>query len=81
MSGTGLLLAIVIPALAIVGFGGWIGAAHFADRHPPKRHERPEPLKTEVRGGAFQATGGRQVMPRRDATPPEAERYESGEAD
>lgn len=70
MSGTALLLAIIIPLLAIAGLGTWIGIAFYAGSHPPTS-DTAAPLDHTVQGGTFQG-GGRQVMPRRDATPPEA---------
>jgi len=70
VSGTALLLAIIIPVLAVAGFGTWIGLAFYAGSHP-RGGSPPEHLKHTVQGGAFQGRG-RQLMPRRDATPPEA---------
>jgi hypothetical protein len=70
LSGTALLLAIIIPVLAVAGFGTWIGIAFYPGSHPRTGHPA-EPLKHTVQGGAFQGSG-RQLMPRRDATPPEA---------
>jgi hypothetical protein len=76
MSGPALYLAIIIPALATAGFGVWLGLAFHAGHHP-RCDGRVAPLAHTVQGGAFQG-GGRQVTPRRDATPPEAQDYQDG---
>ena len=73
MSGTALLLAIIIPVLVVAGFGIWIGISFYAGSHP-RTEGKAAPLDHTVQGGTFQG-GGRQVMPRRDATPPEAGDY------
>ncbi len=78
MSGSALLLAIIIPVLAVAGLGVWIGGVMHAD-HRSRRDQAadPGPLSHRVKGGAFRG-GGRQVMPRRDAVPPEARDYQAG---
>jgi hypothetical protein len=53
------------PVLAIAGFGVWIGAVHYADRHPRHQSKTGDGVDYTVHGGAFQGSG-RQVSPRRD---------------
>ena len=74
MSGS-LTGIILIPIVVILVLVVWLGAVYRAQRHP-RGGEAAAPLSHEVTGGGFQASGGRQVTPRRDATPPEAEDYE-----
>ena len=66
MSGT-LSAIITIPIVVAIALFSWVFAVLWANRHPRWAHhiahETP-PLRTEVRGGAFQAVeGGRQLMP------------------
>lgn len=75
MSGSTLSI-IIIPIVVVLALGAWIVAVHFAQRHPGNDKEVAPPA-TEVSGGAFEASGGRQAAPRRDATPAEARSYES----
>jgi hypothetical protein len=75
LSGSALALAFIIPVLAIAGFGVWIGVVYYAHAHS-SQDSTAAPLKHGVKGGAFRG-GGRQVMPRRDAVPPEALDYEN----
>jgi hypothetical protein len=66
-----VLAAIIIPIVALLALAGWLVAVYRADKNPqggrtgrgPRRH---------VAGGQFRSRGGRQLMPRRDETPPEA---------
>jgi hypothetical protein len=74
MSGSTIILGILIPLAVIAGFAVWIGNIHFFHRRP--RQKSTNPLKHTMQGGAFQATGGRQVAPRRDAVVPESLDYE-----
>lgn len=66
---------VVIPIVVAIALAVWIGMVLYANSHP--QSGRPEAPRHGVIGGRFRASGGRQVMPRRDATPPEAEKYES----
>lgn len=68
--------AIVIPIVVAIALAFWIFLVYRADRHPhaggqPDPGSRAGPQR-EVAGGAFRGSGGRQVMPRRDAVPAEA---------
>ncbi len=70
MSGSTIAF-VVIPVVVAVVLAVMIFSVYHAERHPPA----PQPGKHpghEVSGGAFDGQGGRQVMPRRDATPAEA---------
>jgi hypothetical protein len=71
------LAAIIIPAVALVALAVWISLVYRADRRPGSGRRVPR-VRREVSGGTFEASGGRQVMPRRDATPPEAAQFEQG---
>lgn len=71
-----VLAAIIIPVVAIVALGIWLGAVFRASRKPAG-NPAGTPLTRDVVGGAFKSSGGRQVAPRRDATPPEAHQYET----
>jgi hypothetical protein len=75
---TSTLAAIFIPVAVVIGLAGWLGAVYFARRHPDTKEHGPR-LRTTVSGGSFRASGGRQLMPRRDAVPPEAHDYEDGD--
>ncbi len=74
MSGS-IWAIIFIPVVVAIVLAVWISVVYYANRHPQSGH--PEKPRHKVTGGRFRARGGRQVMPRRDATPPEAEKYES----
>jgi hypothetical protein len=74
MSGSTLILGILIPVAVILGFAIWIGNMHYSHRRPPKNSAAP--LKHTTHGGAFQGSGGRQVAPHRDAVVPESLKYE-----
>jgi hypothetical protein len=74
MSGSTLILGILIPVAVILGFGIWYGNMHYFHRRP--RQDAAAPLKHTVQGGAFKASGGRQVSPSRDAVVPESLKYE-----
>jgi hypothetical protein len=69
------LAAIIIPIVALIALAFWIGLVYRADHHPGTGRRLPR-RRLEVNGGTFESSGGRQVMPRRDATPPEAAQYE-----
>jgi hypothetical protein len=70
------LSAIIVPVVALIALAVWISLVYRADGHPGTGRRVPR-LRREVSGGSFENTsGGRQVMPRRDATPPEAAQYE-----
>jgi hypothetical protein len=64
MSGS-MLAVIFIPIVVAIALAFWLVSVYRADRHPEsgpgKMPRRP------VIGGAFRASGGRQVTPRRDA--------------
>jgi hypothetical protein len=70
------LVAIIVPIVAIFAIAAWLGAVFHAKRHPANE-KKVAPLPHEVSGGAFQAESAGQRMPRRDATPPEARKYDS----
>jgi hypothetical protein len=69
------LAAVFIPVAVAIGLAIWISAVFYARRHPDSKRRGPR-LRTTVSGGSFRASGGRQVMPHRDAVPPEAHDYE-----
>lgn len=77
MSG-GVQAAVIIPIVVIIVLAIWLVLVYRAARRggeggePEMGNPRAVPRR-EVAGGAFRSTGGRQVMPRRDATPAEAE--------
>jgi len=62
MSGSHLSL-IVMPIVIALALAFWVSLVYYASTHPAwKHHGRPP--RTEVAGGAFQAThGGRQLEP------------------
>lgn len=66
MSGS-LSAIIAIPIVVVIALFTWIAAVLYANRHPRWAHhvaQQVQPLRTEVRGGAFEAVeGGRQLMP------------------
>ena len=62
------LAVIIIPAVIAVLLAGWLVAVFHADRHP-EPGDRSRPPDREVTGGIFRSVGGRQQMPRPDATP------------
>ncbi len=70
MSGS-LLAIILIPAVVLIVLAVWIYGVFYAERRP-EPGSRSQPPDHEVSGGIFRAHGGRQLMPRPDATPPEA---------
>jgi hypothetical protein len=71
------LAAIIIPVVALVALAVWISLVYRASRHPGNGRRVPR-IRRQVSGGMFEGSGGRQVMPRRDATPPEAAQFERG---
>ncbi|MGE5135958.1 MAG: hypothetical protein ACM32E_23990 [Gemmatimonadota bacterium] len=73
MSGS-LLAIIVIPIVVFLALFGWLAAVLYANRHPGGREPGARP-RWHVTGGAFQGDP-RQLMPHRDAVPPEAAAYE-----
>lgn len=78
MSGSTLAI-IIIPVVVVIALAAWVVAVYLAQRRPGN-DKKVAPPATEVSGGAFEVSGGRQVTPRRDATPQEARQYEgSGE--
>lgn len=73
MTGSSLAV-IVIPIVSFLALGVWLGAVMWASRAPSGKDHGLRP-RWDVAGGAFRGDP-RQVTPHRDATPPEAERYE-----
>jgi hypothetical protein len=65
MSAAATSLAILVPVLAIAGFGVWKGAVHYAGRQPRDQSKTGDGVDYTVHGGAFQGSG-RQVSSRRD---------------
>jgi hypothetical protein len=62
MSGSHVSL-FVMPIVIAVSLFSWIALVLYANAHPERGRHRID-LKTEVRGGSFQAIeGGRQLMP------------------
>ena len=76
MSGSALAV-IVIPVVVGIILAGWLYAVFHADRHPEPGNSNIPPDRA-VTGGIFRSSGGRQQMPRRDATPPEAAETPNG---
>jgi hypothetical protein len=64
MSGS-LLAVIFVPIVVAVVLGGWIFSVYHANRHSDSGSGKMP--RREVIGGTFRSSGGRQVMPRRDA--------------
>lgn len=70
--------AIIIPIVVVIVLAIWLVLVYRAAQRgghggePEMGNPRAVPRR-EVAGGAFRSTGGRQVMPRRDETPAEAE--------
>lgn len=61
MSGS-LLASVLVPVVVAIALACWIYAIYHADRHrDPGQGKMPS---RPVIGGAFRATGGRQVTPR-----------------
>lgn len=69
------LSLIIMPIVVVIALTVWIVSVLYADEHPGKK-EQTDHLRNSVSGGAFDADGGRQVMPHRDAVPPESRQYE-----
>ncbi len=68
---TGSTLAVIVIPIGVgIVLAAWLYAVFHADRHPEPGN-RGRPLYRNVSGGIFRASGGRQQMPRRDATPDE----------
>lgn len=63
-----VLAAIIVPIVVLIALAAWLAAVYRAQRHP--KAGSGSSLPYEVSGGAFRG-GGRQVMPRRDASPGE----------
>ena len=65
------LTAILIPIVIALALVAWLVMVYHAKNHPQvsRRGDAPD---LEVSGGIFQGEG-RQVMPRRDAEPREAQ--------
>jgi hypothetical protein len=62
MSGSHASL-IVMPIVIAIALFSWIALVLWANAHPERGRHRVD-MKTEVRGGAFEAVeGGRQLMP------------------
>lgn len=58
-----VLAAIFTPIVVAILLAGWIIAVIYADKHPGWKYHGPPP-RSDVAGGAFEATdGGRQLMP------------------
>ncbi len=77
-----VLVAIVLPIVVAIVLVVWIGLVMHASKHPGHRGQagtqRP---RRQVAGGAFRATGGRQVTPRPDEEPSgPTSGYESNES-
>jgi hypothetical protein len=70
-----LLAVIFIPIVVAIALACWIFAVFHANRHPDSGPGKMP--RREVIGGAFRASGGRQVMPRRDAPADTAEEASS----
>lgn len=69
MSGSPTSL-FVMPIVIAVALASWITLVFYAMSHPRWKHHGPPP-RTEVAGGAFEATeGGRQLMPIWGEPPP-----------
>lgn len=64
MSGS-LLAVIFVPIVVAIALACWIFAVYHANRHPDSGPGKMP--RREVIGGTFRSSGGRQVMPRRDA--------------
>jgi hypothetical protein len=77
MSGSTLAI-IIIPVVVVIALATWLVMVYFAQRRPGN-DRKVTPPDTAVSGGAFEAGGGRQVMPHRDATPPEADQGDVGD--
>lgn len=73
MTGSGLAV-IVVPVVAFLALGIWLGAVMYASQHPggTDHGERP---RWNVTGGTFRGDP-RQQTPHRDAEPPEAAAYQ-----
>lgn len=57
------LSVIVMPIVIAVALIVWLSAVFYANAHPDKGRKSVD-LRTEVRGGSFQAVeGGRQLQP------------------
>lgn len=67
---TSTLTTTFIPVAVVIGQAVWLRVVFFA-RHPDSKRGAPS-LRTTVSGNSLRARDGRQVMPRRDAVPPEA---------
>lgn len=80
----GVQAAIITPIVVMILLAIWLVLVYRANRRggeggqPELGNPRAVPRR-EVAGGAFRSSGGRQVMPRRDETPAEAEDAGSGE--
>jgi hypothetical protein len=74
MTGSTLSL-IIIPIVALIALAFWVVSVLYADDHPGQKEQAAHP-RNSVSGGAFTASGGHQVMPHRDAVPPESRQYE-----
>jgi hypothetical protein len=59
-----LIAIIVIPIVVAVALTVWLVAVYRASRRPDSGPGKMP--RREVIGGAFRASGGRQLMPRRD---------------
>lgn len=64
MSGS-LLAVIFIPIVVGIALAVWLFSVYYANRHPDSGPGKMP--RREVIGGAFRTSGGRQLMPRRDA--------------
>ncbi len=76
MSGS-LLAVIFIPIVVAAALAVWLGAVYHANRHPDSGPGKMP--RREVIGGTFRASGGRQLMPRRDAPVDTAEEAASAD--
>jgi len=65
-----VLAAIIVPIVVFLALTLWIVLVVHANRHPRNRvragTQRP---RRQIAGGAFRATGGRQVTPNPEAEP------------
>jgi hypothetical protein len=66
-----VLAAVVVPIVVVVVRACWLFLVYRADRHPGQGGQSDDHIRVGPRrrvvGGRFRSTGGRQLMPRRDA--------------
>jgi uncharacterized membrane protein len=70
--GLSVPLAFIMAGAIVIGLAIFIAVVLRADRRSKRADPaQPQSRHQEVMGGRFDATGGRQVMPRRDEPPAE----------